>query len=85
MRKGSFKSISELADSAISETMVRSINNSFTIIFMLLALILLGGDTIRWFAVALLIGTISGTYSSPFVAVSILVTWDEISKKLKSK
>lgn len=85
MRKGSFKSISELADSAISETMVRSINNSFTIIFMLLALILLGGDTIRWFAVALLIGTVSGTYSSPFVAVSILVTWDEISKKLKSK
>lgn len=85
MKKGSFKSVSELADSAISETMVRSINNSFTIIFMLLALILLGGDTIRWFAVALLIGTVSGTYSSPFVAVSILVTWEEISKKLKSK
>lgn len=85
MRKGSFKSISELADKAVTETMVRSINNSFTIIFMLLALILLGGDTIKWFAVALLIGTISGTYSSPFVAVSILVTWDEISKKIKSK
>ena len=84
MRKGSFKDISEIANDAISQTMVRSINNSFTIIFMLLALILLGGDTIRWFAVALLIGTVSGTYSSPFVAVSILVTWDEITKKLKS-
>ena len=63
--------------------MVRSLNNSFTIIFMLLALVLLGGDTIKWFAVALLIGTVSGTYSSPFVAVPILVTWEEIEKKFK--
>ncbi len=84
MRKGRMGDPSEFADEAISETMVRSINNSFTIIFMLLALILLGGDTIRWFAVALLIGTISGTYSSPFVAVSILVTWDELSRRIKS-
>lgn len=75
--------ISDLADKAITETMVRSLNNSFTIIFMLVALILLGGETIKWFAVALLIGTISGTYSSPFVAVPILVAWDEVEKKLK--
>ncbi|PIZ50194.1 protein translocase subunit SecF, partial [Candidatus Woesebacteria bacterium CG_4_10_14_0_2_um_filter_39_14] len=61
----------------------RSINNSFTIIFMLLASILLGGETIKWFAVALLIGTVSGTYSSPFVSVAILVTWDKLEKKLK--
>lgn len=60
------------ANEALTETMVRSINNSLTIIFMLLALILLGGETIRWFMVALLIGTVLGTYSSPFVAVPIL-------------
>ena len=72
----------DLANKATTETMVRSLNNSFTIIFMLVALILLGGETIKWFAIALLIGTISGTYSSPFVAVPILVTWDEIEKKL---
>jgi preprotein translocase subunit SecF len=76
-------SIYDLANKALSETMVRSLNNSFTIIFMLVALILMGGETTKWFAVALLIGTISGTYSSPFVAVPILVTWDEIQKKLK--
>lgn len=75
--------IEKIANSAISETMVRSLNNSFTIIFMLLAMVLLGGDSIRWFASALLIGTISGTYSSPFVAVPILVTWDKLSKKLR--
>ncbi|MBI3443428.1 protein translocase subunit SecF [Candidatus Woesebacteria bacterium] len=77
--------IYELANKAISETMVRSLNNSFTIIFMIVALILLGGSTVRWFAIALLIGTISGTYSSPFVAVPLLVTWDEVSKRFKSR
>lgn len=75
--------IYDLANIATSQTMVRSLNNSFTIIFMLIALILLGGLSIRWFAVALLIGTVSGTYSSPFVAVSLLVTWDQIEKKFK--
>src|SRR3989339_1074272 len=73
----------DVANEATSETMVRSLNNSFTIIFMLLALILLGGETIKWFAVALLIGTVSGTYSSPFVSVAILVTWDKLQMKLK--
>jgi preprotein translocase subunit SecF len=76
--------ITDLANAALTQTIVRSFNNSMTIIFMLLALMLLGGTTIKWFAVALLIGTISGTYSSAFVAVPILVTWDEIQKKLKS-
>ncbi|MCH7730394.1 protein translocase subunit SecF [Patescibacteria group bacterium] len=78
-------SLTELANRAISETMVRSLNNSFTIIFMLVALILMGGTTIKWFAVALLIGTILGTYSSPFVAVPLLVTWDELAAKIRRK
>jgi preprotein translocase subunit SecF len=75
--------LKDLANTALTETMVRSLNNSFTIIFMLVALILMGGESIKWFAVALLVGTVSGTYSSPFVAVPILVTWDEVEKKLK--
>lgn len=73
--------IEKIANSALTETMVRSLNNSFTIIFMLLSLVILGGETIRWFAVALLIGTISGTYSSPFVAVPLLVTWEKLQNK----
>ena len=73
----------DLANKAVTETMVRSLNNSFTIIFMLVALILLGGETIKWFAVALLIGTVSGTYSSPFGAVPILVTWDGLMRTIK--
>jgi len=76
--------LKNLADKAISETMVRSLNNSFTILFMLIALILLGGSTVKWFAAALLIGTVAGTYSSPFVAVSLLVSLDELGSKLKN-
>lgn len=71
--------IEYFANKALTETMVRSINNSMTIIFMLLALFLMGGSTIRFFTLALLIGTITGTYSSPFVATPILV-WLEKRK-----
>lgn len=82
-KKEGRRSLSEIANKALSETMVRSFNNSATIIFMLLALFLMGGETIRWFVFALLVGTISGTYSSPFVAVPLLVVWNEAAKKLK--
>jgi preprotein translocase subunit SecF len=73
----------DITNHALTQTMVRSLNNSMTIVFMLIALVLLGGTTIKWFAVALLIGTVSGTYSSPFVAVPILITWDQLEKKYK--
>ncbi len=71
----------ELASNqALTETMVRSLNNSMTIIFMLLALTIMGGSTIRFFILTLLIGTITGTYSSPFVATPILVWLEKIKK-----
>lgn len=73
--------LSELANRAVSETMVRSLVNSLTIIFMLLALVLMGGDTTRNFALALLIGTISGSYSSPFTAVPLLLVFDRLFPK----
>lgn len=75
--------IYDLANKATSETMVRSLNNTFVVVFMMVALLLLGGTTVRWFVATLLVGTISGAYSSPFVAVSILVTWDELQRKFK--
>lgn len=60
------------ANKALTETMVRSINNSLTIALMLVPLALFGGETIKFFATALLIGTITGTYSSPFIATPLL-------------
>ncbi len=74
-------SIEDLSDKAISETMVRSINNSLTIFFMLSALLLMGGATIRFFIAALWIGTVTGAYSSPFVATPLLILLEKRKKE----
>jgi len=76
-------SFASLIDKAITETIVRSINNSLTIIFMLACLYLLGGESIKWFVFALLVGTISGTYSSTFIAAPLLLVWEAVFRKKK--
>ncbi|MFH0864108.1 MAG: protein translocase subunit SecF [Candidatus Gottesmanbacteria bacterium] len=83
LRKNPGQDFETIANQAMTETMGRSLNNSLTIAFMLLALLLLGGTTIKWFVFALLIGTISGTYSSPFVATPILAIWNKFEEKRK--
>ncbi|MBL0077094.1 MAG: protein translocase subunit SecF [Rhodocyclaceae bacterium] len=72
-RRSRVEDVQISANRALTETLIRSLNNSMTIMFMLLALILFGGSTIRFFIIALLIGTITGTYSSPFIATPMLV------------
>ena len=62
---------------SIFETLGRSLNTSFTLLFTLLALILFGGQTIREFLWVLLIGVIVGTYSSIGVATQVLVDWEK--------
>ncbi len=74
-RRGERAEFEALCDKALTETMGRSLTNSFTIIFMLLALVLMGGATTQWFVFALLVGTVSGTYSSPFIATPALILW----------
>jgi len=76
--------IERVANEAINATVVRNINNSWTIIFMLVAVLLLGGETVRYFSLALLIGTILGTYSSTFLAVPLLVVWQKSKQKKRS-
>lgn len=80
-RKFSGVAFDELVNKAVTETLSRSINNSMTIIFMLIALYLLGGTTIKWFVFALLIGTVSGTYSSTFTAAPLLLVWDNLKRR----
>lgn len=70
-----------LVNQAVTETMARSLNNSLTIIFMLLAMFLMGGETTRYFSLALLVGTITGTYSSTFTAAPLLVVWEKLYKR----
>ncbi len=71
------RKFSEVANISIDQTLGRSLNTSLTVIFVLLALLLFGGETIKWFIVALLVGIISGTYSSIFNATALLVLWEE--------
>lgn len=79
-RKGSLD-FSKTVNESIIQTIDRSLNTSLTVVLVLIALLLFGGESIRWFVVALLIGVISGTYSSIFNASPLLVLWQEISDK----
>lgn len=66
-----------LVNHSIVQTLQRSINTQLmTVEFMLLALALFGGVTLREFAIILLVGLFSGTYSSIFIAAPILVAWE---------
>ncbi len=85
VKKNPKAKFSELIDIAINQTLIRNLNNSLTIIFMLLALILLGGQTIRWFVIALLIGTVAGTYSSTFIATPLLLVWKSLEKRITAR
>lgn len=75
LNKASFKTFDETVDHSIMQTIGRSLNTSMTVLLVLTALLLFGGSTIRWFIAALLIGIVSGTYSSIFNAAPILVVW----------
>lgn len=68
---------------SLNETLVRSINTSLTVIITLLALYIFGGESIKSFALALLIGVGFGTYSSIFIASALLVT--SYKMQLKNK
>ncbi|MBI2039947.1 protein translocase subunit SecF [Candidatus Microgenomates bacterium] len=71
------KKFIDVVNISVVQTLGRSLNTSLTVVFVLVALLLFGGETIRWFVVALLIGIISGTYSSIFNATALLVWWEE--------
>jgi preprotein translocase subunit SecF len=62
---------------SLAQTIVRSVNTSLTVVFTLLALFLFGGESTRTFVLALLIGVVSGTYSSIFNASQLLVSWEQ--------
>ncbi len=68
--------LAESVNISIMESMGRSLGTSLTTTFALLALILIGGLTLREFLLVLMIGTIAGTYSSIFIASQFLVMWE---------
>ena len=74
-----------IVNHSVLQTFGRSINTSLTVVLTLLALLLFGGSAIRFFVLALLLGIISGTYSSIFNASPILVTWHEWDTARKAR
>lgn len=74
------KKLDQLIDLSINQTLTRSLNTSITTLLVLVALYLFGGATIQWFVLALIVGIIAGTYSSIFVASTILYAWEKIKK-----
>jgi SecD/SecF fusion protein len=68
---------SQIVNRSMSEVLARSLATSFSTALPILALLLFGGDTLKDFAFALLVGVASGTYSSIFIASPVLTHWKE--------
>ena len=77
MQRRTSETFDQVVNASLVQTMARSLNTSLTVIFTLTALTLFGGLSIRTFTLALLIGIISGTYSSIFNASMLLVMWEK--------
>ncbi|PKB63756.1 MAG: protein-export membrane protein SecF [SAR202 cluster bacterium Io17-Chloro-G2] len=70
------RGLDAMVNLSVMETIGRSLNTSFTTLFMLLAMLLLGGPSIRELLLAVALGAVAGTYSSIFIASQFLVMWD---------
>ncbi len=76
MLRGKIKDFASVVNHSIMQTLSRSLNTSLTTLLVLVALFLFGGVTIRYFILVLLIGVLTGTYSSIFNASQLLVVWE---------
>lgn len=76
--RGSFE---DIVGMSLNQTIVRSLNTSFTVLLVLLAIFFFGGESLKYFALALLLGIGIGTYSSIFIASPLLVVWQQWKKK----
>jgi preprotein translocase SecF subunit len=66
-----------IANRSLLETVHRSVATQMNAFFIMIAILLFGGDTIKPFIATMMVGLLSGTYSSIFIAVPLLVSWEE--------
>ena len=81
LARHSAENFGETVNNGLNETLMRSINTTITVLLPLFALYFLGGETIKNFSLALLIGMASGTYSSIFIASPLLVHVEKWQRK----
>jgi len=72
-----------MINGAINQTLSRTVLTSMTVFFVILCLFLFGGSVIHDFSFAMLIGVVTGSYSSVFVASPILIAYEDLKKKKK--
>jgi len=70
------KSFDETIDKSVNQTFTRSLNTSLTVILVLLAIYFLGGESMKYIALVLMVGIGVGTYSSIFIGSTLLVSWN---------
>lgn len=75
------KDFEDTVNISVNQTFVRSINTSLTVLLVLFAIYAFGGASIKYFALALFIGVLAGTYSSIFIGSTLLVTMEKRMKK----
>ncbi|MGH7640455.1 MAG: protein translocase subunit SecD [Candidatus Dormibacteria bacterium] len=83
--QGSRMNFDQVVNLSIAQTLSRSLNTSLTVVFVLLVLVFFGGASIQGFVLALLVGIISGTYSSIFNAATLLTAWRGLDQRLRRR
>lgn len=77
MEHGKRGNIADIATLSLRQSMSRTLNTGLGALIMLTCLFFFGSENIRWFMLALIVGTVIGTYSSFFIATPILVLWQQ--------
>ncbi|MFB0901161.1 MAG: protein translocase subunit SecF [Dehalococcoidia bacterium] len=77
IQRNPLNTLSQNVNTALIETLARSLNTSITLLITVMTLLFIGGPTIREFLVTMFVGIIIGTYSSIAIAAQLLVAWDE--------
>ena len=77
------RSFDETVDKSVNQTFTRSLNTSLTVILVLLAIYFLGGESMKYIALVLMVGIAVGTYSSIFIGSTLLVSWNKFAMQKK--
>ena len=82
--KSGADSFNKIVDLSLNQTIGRSISTVATTLLVMISIFFFGGQTLKWFSLALIIGITVGAYSSIFIAGPLLVTWHNISQRKRS-
>ena len=80
LRRG-MESFSATVDASLNQTLGRSLSTVATTLIVIIFMLFLGGDTLKYFSLALIVGIVSGAYSSIFIAAPLLVSWNNFTQK----